>query len=75
VVAAVLPPLDTAQQQTRAAYLSGGYSYLELISTQAEYLDAERALIAAATDAHLLRTEIERLSGAALNPATQETTP
>ena len=73
--AAVLPPLDTAQQQTRAAYLSGGYSYLELISTQAEYLDAERALIAAATDAHLLRTEIERLSGAALNPATQETTP
>lgn len=73
--AAVLPQLNTAQEQTRAAYLSGGYSYLELISTQAEYLDAERALIAAATDAHLLRTEIERLGGAALNPATQESNP
>jgi cobalt-zinc-cadmium efflux system outer membrane protein len=63
---AVLPQLDSAQQQTREAYLSGRYSYLELVSAQSEYLDAERALIDAATDAHLLRAEIERLSGAAL---------
>ncbi len=62
----VLPQLDSAQQQTREAYLSGRYSYLELISSQSEYLDAELALINAATDAHLLRAEIERLSGAAL---------
>lgn len=67
---AVLPQLNTAQEQTRAAYLSGRYSYLELISAQAEYLDAELALINAAADAHLLRTEIERLSGAALIPET-----
>jgi cobalt-zinc-cadmium efflux system outer membrane protein len=66
--AAVLPQLASAQQQTRDAYLSGRYSYVELVGAQAEYLDAERALIDAATDAHLLRTEIERLSGAALNP-------
>lgn len=65
---AVLPQLNTAQEQTRAAYLGGRYSYLELVSAQAEYLDAELALINATTDAHLLRTEIERLSGAALNP-------
>lgn len=71
---AVLPELDDAQQQTREAYLGGRYTYLELVSSQQEYLDAERALIAAATDAHLLRVEIERLSGAALSPI-QESLP
>jgi cobalt-zinc-cadmium efflux system outer membrane protein len=71
---AVLPQLDSALQQTREAYLGGRYSYVDLVSAQQEYLDAERALIDAATDAHLLRVEIERLSGAELdsqNPATQ----
>lgn len=62
----VLPQLDSALTQTRAAYLGGRYSYFELVSAQGEHLDAERALIDAATDAHLLRAEIERLSGAAL---------
>lgn len=71
---AVLPPLDSALQQTREAYLGGRYSYLDLVSAQQEYLDAERALLDAATDAHLLRAEIERLSGAAL-PPTQEPIP
>lgn len=66
---AVLPELASAQQQTREAYLGGRYSYFELVGAQQEYLDAERALIDAATDAHLLRAEIERLSGAALPPA------
>ncbi len=64
----VLPQLDSALQQTRDAYLGGRYGYFELVSAQQEYLDAERALLAAATDAHLLRAEIERLSGAALPP-------
>jgi cobalt-zinc-cadmium efflux system outer membrane protein len=72
---AVLPQLETAQKQTRAAYLNGRYSYLELISAQAEYLDAERTLIEAATDAHLLRTEIERLTGEPLSSSTPETKP
>lgn len=71
----VLPELNAALEQTRNAYLNGLYSYLELISAQAEYLNAERAVIEAATDAHLLRTEIERLSGAPLNPDQQETRP
>jgi cobalt-zinc-cadmium efflux system outer membrane protein len=72
---AVLPQLETAQEQTRVAYLNGRYSYLELISAQSEYLDAERALIDAATDAHLLRAEIERLTGEPLRSAAPETTP
>jgi outer membrane protein, heavy metal efflux system len=60
---AVLPQLNTALEQTRAAYVGGRYTYLELISAQAEYLDAELAMINAAADTHLLRTEIQRLSG------------
>ncbi len=71
---AVLPQLDTALEQTRSAYLGGRYTYLELVSAQAEYLDAELAMINAATDVHLLRAEIEHLSGATLN-STQESNP
>ncbi|MES2605150.1 MAG: TolC family protein [Pseudomonadota bacterium] len=76
----VLPQLNTALEQTRSAYLGGRYSYVELVSAQAEVLDAQRAMIAAATSAHLLRVEIERLSGGALdtetgNAATQENNP
>jgi cobalt-zinc-cadmium efflux system outer membrane protein len=72
---AVLPQLNIALEETRAAWLSGRYTYLELTSAQAEYLDVELAMIDAATDAHLLRAEIERLSGAALDPESQETAP
>lgn len=70
----VLPQLDSALQQTREAYLGGRYSYFELVSAQQEYLDAEAALIEVTTEAHVLRTEIERLSGAAL-PSAQEPNP
>jgi cobalt-zinc-cadmium efflux system outer membrane protein len=59
----VLPRLESVQQQSRAAYENGTYSYLELVSAQQEYLDAELALINSATTAHKLRAEIERLSG------------
>lgn len=68
----VLPPLNNALEQTRAAYLGGRYGYLELATAQNEVLAAELALIESATDAHLLRAEIERLSGAALNSANAE---
>jgi len=59
----VLPRLESVQEQSRAAYENGTYSYLELISAQQEYLDAELALINSATTAHKLRAEIERLTG------------
>ncbi|MDT8397824.1 MAG: TolC family protein [Pseudomonadales bacterium] len=71
----VLPQLDSAREQTRAAYLGGSSAYLNLSTAQAEYLDAEQALVEAATTAHLLRVEIERLSGTALNPDAQESRP
>lgn len=62
----VLPSLQIVLEQSRVAYENGTYSYLELITAQREYLDAELALINSAAAAHSLRAEIERLTGQAL---------
>lgn len=59
----VLPQLTEVLIQTRTFYEAGNYSYVELISAQREYLDAQLSLINSAANAHRLRTEIERLSG------------
>jgi outer membrane protein, heavy metal efflux system len=61
----VIPQLKKAVSGTRTAFDKGRYGYLELSSAQHELLEAEAALITAAANAHLLRAEIERLSGAA----------
>lgn len=61
----VIPPLTKALHSARAAYEKGRYSYLELSSAQQELLEAQAALIDSATSAHLLRVEIERLTGSA----------
>jgi len=59
----VIPILENVLQQTRGVYEAGNYSYVELVSAQKEYLDAELSLINSAANAHRFRTEIERLSG------------
>lgn len=59
----VLPQLQEALDATRVAFESGRYSYLELSAAQKELLDTELSLIEAATRTHLLRVEVERLSG------------
>lgn len=59
----IIPQLEQAFEQTRQAYESGLYDYLELSAAQRQLLEAELDLIAAATQAHQLRIEIERLSG------------
>jgi cobalt-zinc-cadmium efflux system outer membrane protein len=59
----VIPQLKKAVNGTRAAFDKGRYGYLELSIAQHELLEAEAALIDAAANAHLLRAEIERLSG------------
>ena len=59
----VIPTLESVQQQIQSAYAAGNYSYLDLISVQQEYLDAQLALINSASGVHTLRAEIERLSG------------
>ena len=66
----VIPLLTDALNETREAFESGRYSYLELSAAQQARLDAEFELIEAATRTHLLRTEIERLSGEELGTPT-----
>ncbi len=62
----ILPRSEEALQETQYAYERGRYSYLELVDAQREYLAVQRALIEASTQAHLLQTEIERLTNAPL---------
>jgi cobalt-zinc-cadmium efflux system outer membrane protein len=71
--AAVLPEIQAALEATRYAFERGRYSYLEWVDAQRELVEVERALIDAAANAHLYRTEIERLTGEALEPT--EVTP
>lgn len=59
----VILQLKKAVSGTRTAFDKGRYSYLELSTAQHELLNAESALIDAAAQAHLLRAEIERLTG------------
>jgi len=67
----VLPEMQAALEATRYAYDRGRYSYLEWVDVQRELVDVERALIDAAANAHLYRTEIERLTGEALTAPTE----
>jgi cobalt-zinc-cadmium efflux system outer membrane protein len=61
--ATVLPEMEAALEATRYAFERGRYSYLEWVDAQRELFDVQRALIDAAANAHLYRTEIERLTG------------
>lgn len=62
----MLPRMEEAMKETQYAFDRGRYGYLELVDAQREYLDVQSALIDASTNAHLLQTEIERLTAAAL---------
>ena len=62
----VLPEMEAALEATRIAFERGRYSYLEWVDAQRELIDVQRALIDASVNAHLFRTEIERLTGEAL---------
>jgi cobalt-zinc-cadmium efflux system outer membrane protein len=59
----VLPEMEAALEATRYAFDRGRYSYLEWVDAQRELVEVQRALIDAAANAHLYRTEIERLTG------------
>ncbi len=66
---AVLPEMEAALEATRYAFERGRYSYLEWVDAQSELLEVQRAMIDAAANAHLYRTEIERLTGEPLSGA------
>ncbi len=59
----IIPRLESALVETRAAYELGRYSYLEWRVVQAELIEARRELIEASIDAHRHVIEIERLTG------------
>jgi cobalt-zinc-cadmium efflux system outer membrane protein len=63
---AVLPEMEAALEATRYAFERGRYSYLEWVDAQRELVEIQRALIDASANSHLDRTEIERLTGEAL---------
>jgi cobalt-zinc-cadmium efflux system outer membrane protein len=63
----VLPEMQAALDATRYAFERGRYSYLEWVDAQRELTEVERALIDAATNAHIYRAEIERLTGEPLS--------
>jgi cobalt-zinc-cadmium efflux system outer membrane protein len=67
----VLPEMQAALEDTRYAFDRGRYSYLEWVDAQRELVEVQRALIDASANAHLYRTEIERLTGEALQAPTE----
>jgi cobalt-zinc-cadmium efflux system outer membrane protein len=62
----VVPKMEEALKETEYAFQRGRYSYLELVDAQREYLEVQRQRIEAGAQAHLLATEIERLTNAPL---------
>jgi len=65
----VVPEMEAALEATRIAFERGRYSYLEWVDAQRELVEVQRALIDASANAHLYRTEIERLTGEPLSSA------
>ena len=63
----VLPRIEQALTDTRAAYATGRYGYFELQIVQTEVLNAHTALVEASIDAHKRLIEIERLTGTTLS--------
>jgi cobalt-zinc-cadmium efflux system outer membrane protein len=63
-----IPIMEEAMSETEYAFERGRYSYLELVDAQREYLAVQSERIDASTLAHLLATEIERLTNAPLAP-------
>lgn len=60
----VLPALQAALEETEHAYRRGRYGYAEWLAAQRELLEARRARIEAALDAHRSATDIDRLTAA-----------
>lgn len=71
----VAPEMESVLEATRYAFERGRYSYLEWIDAQRERVRVQRELIEAAARAHLLRAEIERLTGAPLTDTSSRETP
>jgi cobalt-zinc-cadmium efflux system outer membrane protein len=65
----LLPRLNTALEQATYAYERGRFSHLEWTQAQRELLEGRLRLMESAGRFHLLRIEIERLTGTGLAAA------
>lgn len=65
----MIPALEEALARTEYAYQRGRYSYLELTDAQQELMAARLRLSEVCANFHLLRVEIERLTGQSLESA------
>lgn len=72
---AVIPDLREALELTREAYELGRYGYVEWQSAWRERLDAESALVDAATTALLNQSFIEQLTADSIAPSSTVPTP
>ena len=68
----VVPTLTKALVETRKAYESGRYRYLDYVSAQQDLLSAQGALIEAAAAALTFGSEIEQLSAQPLSISTTQ---
>lgn len=59
----VEPRIASALAQTRVAYERGRYGYVEWAAAQRELIEVRAAMLAAATQIHLTRIELARLTG------------
>ncbi len=63
----VIPVLKSSDDKAKRAYEVGNMSYTELYVIQQEFLEAQLSLIEATKEIHLLRIELERLTGVAVS--------
>lgn len=70
----IIPALEAASAQAKAAYQAGSYRYSEWYVVQQELLTAKTQLISAFTNIQQFSIERERLTGATINHARSEAT-
>jgi cobalt-zinc-cadmium efflux system outer membrane protein len=71
----VAPEMEGVLEATRYAFERGRYGYIEWSDAQRERVRVQHKLIEAAARAHLLRAEIERLTGAPLTDTNSRKNP
>ena len=68
----IIPEAQQAAIDYEQGYQTGRFSLLELNEAQGTLLEAQREQVMAAANYHRLKTEIERLTGAALHSGVQQ---
>jgi len=68
----ILPEAEKALREYEKGYAVGRYSFLELSDAQQTLIDARREVVSTAANYHRHRIEIDRLTGARLQPGVKK---